>query len=120
MRVSVKRYAVADVCSYPVRLCREPCDRLPRARLPGMWWRMPLALVARARSHPGRTALRIAAKCGHRRHYNLALLSQNAQPLTPSDRNGKEGVCGSSPQEGFAKVPLRTTSHEDPVADRAV
>ena len=62
-----------------------------------------------ARSHPGRPRLN-AANRGHIQvsptQKNLAPLCQTSDSLTPSNRNGKEGVDGSSPSEGSAKAPL--------------
>ena len=83
--------------------------------------RRPNRLAASARqASPPRTQVR-AQNCqawlrsAKRYARRFALLAQLVEHL-----HGKEGVDGSSPSEGSTKSPLTVTSHQDPVADRAV
>jgi hypothetical protein len=58
-----------------------------------------------AGSHQGRTAMQSATKRGYQRVAQPAPLSRIRMNRPPPHVHGKEGVDGSSPSEGSAKVP---------------
>src|SRR5438067_1828574 len=57
-----------------------------------------------ARSHPGRTDMQNAANGGYARSVQARITLRKPHEQTPPHVHGKEGVDGSSPSEGSAKV----------------